>query len=76
MVSTIPAIDVVVTRHQGLVEFLVQEGVLTPDILVISHASPEAIQDKHVLGILPLSLAAEAASVTTADMKLPAEMRR
>ena len=49
-------IDLVVTRHDGLVEYLLQEGIIDSSTKVISHAQPEIIKGKNVLGVLPHSL--------------------
>lgn len=63
----------IVTRHAGLVEVLRADfGV---EGRVISHATPEAIRGKRVVGVLPLHLAAEAASVTEVVLDLPADKR-
>jgi len=40
------------------------------EIPVISHADVEAVRGKHVIGVLPLSLARHAASVTEVEMPL------
>jgi ABC-type hemin transport system substrate-binding protein len=66
---------VIVTRHAALVEYLLAEGIVPNNTPVLSHASPEAITGKHVIGILPLSLAALAAKVTVVPLSLPPELR-
>ena len=63
---------VIVTRHKGLVEWLKLHGI---EGEVIEHATPEQISGKNVVGVLPLNLAALAATITTVDMALPAEKR-
>ena len=68
-------IDLIVTRHAGLVEYLVQEGLVQDGVEVISHASPEAISGKHVCGVLPHSLSCLCASFTEVPLFLPAELR-
>jgi len=68
-------IDVVVTRHTGLVEFLVERGVLSNNIPVVAHATAATITGKNVLGVLPLHLAALAASVTEATLNLTPDQR-
>ena len=66
--------DLLVTRHQGLIEFLQQEG-YTWD-RVESHIEDTSIlDDKKVLGFLTLELAARCASVTAPNLELPAELR-
>jgi putative CRISPR-associated protein (TIGR02620 family) len=68
-------VDIVVTRHPGLIEVLMADGHVSSDTPVISHASVEDIKGKHVCGVLPLSLACHAASVTEVAMSIPQEMR-
>lgn len=68
-------IDLVVTRHPGLVEFLRERGLCTPDVTVISHASPEDVRGKHVCGVLPHSLSCLCESFTEVPLALPAELR-
>jgi putative CRISPR-associated protein (TIGR02620 family) len=64
---------VIVTRHKGLVEWLKLHGIAGE---VVEHVTtPEQISGKNVVGVLPLNLAALAATITTVDMALPAEKR-
>lgn len=66
----------VVTRHAALVEYLVKNEVVNPEnMLVIEHASVEQIQGRDVIGILPMHLASECASLTIADLAIPPELR-
>ena len=66
---------IIVTRHTGLLDYLVQEGLAGPDTPVISHATADQVAGKHVLGVLPMYLAAEAAMVTEIPLALTPEMR-
>lgn len=66
---------VVVTRHPALVEHLRREGIISADAEVITHATPEQVTGRHVIGVLPLRLAALAASVTEVPLNVPAELR-
>jgi len=68
-------IDVVVTRHPGLVEYLVEEGIVTKDVEVLSHASPAEVTGRHVLGVLPHSLSCLTASFTEVPLRLTSELR-
>jgi len=68
-------IDLVVTRHSGLVDFLILEEIVEAGVEVIAHASPEAIKGKHVCGVLPHSLSCLAESFTEVPLFLPAELR-
>ncbi len=59
---------IIVTRHGGLVEWLARHGIAGE---VIPHVSDSAqVRGRHVIGALPLYLAAEAASVTVIDLPL------
>lgn len=66
---------IVVTRHQGLVEYLREIGLIGPDAQVVAHAAPEQIRGQHVIGVLPLHLAAECASVTEIPLDLAPSQR-
>ena len=68
-------IDVVVTRHAALITYLLEEGIITAGTKVVSHASPEAIDGKHVVGVLPHSLSCRCASFTEVPLYLPPELR-
>lgn len=67
--------NVIITRHAGLLEWLKLHGVDT-DRVVTGNATVEDVRGADVYGILPLWLAAEANSVTEVSMPgLPFEMR-
>ena len=68
-------LDLIVTRHPGLVEYLREIGLATAGTMVISHASPEAVTGKHVCGVLPHSLSCLCASFTEIPLTLPAGLR-
>ena len=68
-------VDLIVTRHKGLVEYLQQEGIAREDIEVIAHATAEKVRGRHVCGVLPHSLSCLAASFTEVPLRLPAELR-
>ena len=64
---------VIVSRHQGLVDWLRRKGIVGK---VVTHATPDDVRGKDVIGNLPLHLAAVAKSVTVVDMPaLPADWR-
>jgi len=67
--------QVVVTRHPALLEYLREQGLCDSAAVVIEHATPDDICGRHVVGVLPLHLAAEAASVTEIKLDLPADAR-
>lgn len=64
---------VLVTRHQALVEYFANMGITFDK--VITHATAEDVKCNDVHGVLPLSLASLANTITTINMDLPAEMR-
>lgn len=65
-------IDLIITRHRALLTYLRGMGIKAP---AVSHAKPENVRGKHICGVVPLSLAAHAASVTVVPLHIPAEMR-
>lgn len=67
----------IVTRHPALVDFLIERGVIasTQVAEVKDHVTPMDVQDRHVIGVLPLHLAALARSVTEVPLNLPKELR-
>lgn len=65
----------IVTRHQGLVDYLVAKGFVGADVEVVEHASAEVVEGKHVWGVLPHSLSVLCASFTEIPLSLPAELR-
>lgn len=66
---------VIVTRHAALVEYLRGMFPTCADLLVVPHATEDDVRGKHVWGVLPLRLAAVAASVTEVPLDLPAALR-
>jgi len=68
-------IDIVITRHQGLVDYLRQEGIIDENTQIVAHATPELIKDKNVLGVLPHSLSCLCRTFTEIPLNLPQELR-
>jgi putative CRISPR-associated protein (TIGR02620 family) len=66
---------IIVTRHPGLVEVLTDLSFVPEGTPVIAHATAADVRGKHVVGVLPLALAAEAASITEITLDLPLEAR-
>ena len=64
----------IVTRHKALVSVLESDFGLT-DMEVIEHATAELVRDRHVIGILPIHLAAETKTFTTLSLNTPIELR-
>jgi hypothetical protein len=59
-----PPEKVVVSRHPALVEYIREIGLADADTPVIEHAYSEDVCEKHVIGVVPLHLACEAAKIT------------
>ena len=70
-----PQIQLIVTRHAGLVEYLRELGLADDSTQVLSHATPEQIAGRHVCGVLPHSLSCLCSSFTEVPLNLPAELR-
>lgn len=68
-------IDLVVTRHPGLVEYLQEFGLVKSDVTVISHATPAEVTRKNVCGVLPHSLSCLCETFTEVPLVMPAELR-
>ncbi|MDE1971322.1 MAG: hypothetical protein KGI50_07150 [Patescibacteria group bacterium] len=66
---------VIVTRHPALIDLLRERGMVKEDCCVIEHATADDIRGKDVIGILPLSLAMLANSVTEIELNLTPELR-
>lgn len=67
--------QLVVTRHPALVDLLIERGLVEPGARVIQHATPEDVRDRHVLGVLPIPLAALARSLIMIPLDIPPELR-
>lgn len=68
-------IDLIVTRHAGLVEYLQAEGLAPSGVEVVSHATPDSVSGRHVCGVLPHSLSSLCASFTEVPLSLPPDLR-
>jgi len=66
---------VIVTRHSGLIEYLLKMDLMSPEDTVVAHATVEDVKDRDVIGVLPLSLAVHANSITEVPLNIPAELR-
>jgi putative CRISPR-associated protein (TIGR02620 family) len=66
---------IVITRHPALVQYLTEAGIVPAGATCISHADASDVAGKHVIGVLPMRLAALAASVTEVPLDIPAELR-
>jgi len=68
-------IDIIITRHQGLVDYLLEDGIISPQTQVVAHATPELVRGKNVLGVLPHSLSCLCKTFTEIPLALPQELR-
>ena len=65
----------VVTRHAGLIQYLLEIGLISKDDEIVAHATVENVRGKDIVGVLPLSLACYANTVTEVPLALPQELR-
>ena len=65
----------VVTRHAGLIQYLLEIGLISKDDEIVAHATVENVRGKDIVGVLPLSLACHANTVTEVPLALPQELR-
>ena len=65
----------VVTRHEALVKYLIQEGHVGEDTPHLTHATIDDVTGKHVYGILPNWLACHTAKMTEIQLRLPPHKR-
>lgn len=68
-------IDLVVTRHKGLVDYLQEIGLADEKTEIIEHASPSDIKGKHVAGVLPHSLACLTKKFTAVPVRIPRDQK-
>jgi putative CRISPR-associated protein (TIGR02620 family) len=68
-------IDLIVTRHPGLVDYLREIGLADENSQVVAHATPENVAGKRVCGVLPHSLSCLCESFTEVPMALPQDLR-
>lgn len=68
-------IDLIVTRHPGLVDYLRELGMVDNGVEIIDHATPEAVTGRNVCGVLPHSLSCLTASFTEVPLRLTPELR-
>lgn len=66
---------IVVTRHEALVSYLRELGMIDADTPVIRHARVEDVRGMNVIGVLPFHLAVEAESVTEVTLNVPDRLR-
>lgn len=65
----------IVTRHKALVTYLIEIGLADPQTPVIDHATANDVRGHHIIGVLPLSLARCARTVTEVPLALTPDDR-
>jgi hypothetical protein len=68
-------INLIVTRHPALVEYLRELGLVGEGVEVATHATPELVTGRHVIGVLPHWLSCLTASITEIPLALTPELR-
>lgn len=68
-------LDLIVTRHPGLVAYLREIGLADAETVVVPHATPDMVRGKCVCGVLPHSLSCLCATFTEVPLDLPQELR-
>lgn len=68
-------IDLIVTRHSALIDYLKELGLADEATEVVVHATPDVIRGKHVCGVLPHSLSCLCESFTEVPLNLPVDLR-
>ena len=61
----------IVTRHRATVRYLIEAGIAPATARVVDAATADDVRGEHVIGFLPLNLAALAATVTTVPLPRP-----
>ena len=67
-----PVETIIVTRHQGLIDWLAKQGITGE---VKASVTAEDIEGKHVYGALPAHIAQHALYMTSVDYSCPFEKR-
>lgn len=67
---------IVVTRHPAMMAYLLEQGYIRyGEFNLIPHVSPNMVEGMHVIGNVPMHVAAAALDVTTIPLNLPFEAR-
>jgi len=66
---------IVITRHQALVLYLIELGLIDETTKVIPHAQSEDVAGKHAIGVLPYWLSSKAEKYTEVQLRLPFSKR-
>lgn len=74
-IESIPKIELLVTRHNGVLNLFRESGMIKKDCRIIRHAHVHDVMGKHVAGIIPVPLASYCASYTAIEIQYPPELR-
>ena len=66
---------IMVTRHKDLIIYAIELGIITKDTPVYNGVNPGFVKGRHVVGVVPLHVAASADKVTVIPIMTPAELR-
>lgn len=66
---------IIVTRHPALVTYILEARIAPVDTPVVTHVTDDDVRDKHVIGVLPMRLAALAATMTEIPLQIPEYLR-
>lgn len=67
---------IIVTRHSILIDYLIEQGLIDKNANIQQHVSREDIENKHVIGILPMHLACHAAMFTEIPLRIPYDKKQ
>ncbi len=67
--------QILVSKHPNLADYLIMHNVVNKDIERKDHVRPEDIHGKHVIGVLPLSMACHAALYTEIPLRIDHDKR-
>lgn len=68
-------LELIVTRHPGLVTYLREVGMADEETIIVAHATPDVVRGKRVCGVLPHSLSCLCDTFTEVPLDLPQELR-
>lgn len=65
----------IVTRHESLVAYAMEIGLVDETAEVITHATADNVRGRDVIGVLPHSLSCLTNSFCEIPLSIPAELR-
>ena len=68
-------IDIIITKDVSFAAYLIEKGLVSPDVKLLAHATPYVVIGKNVIGNdLSYNLASFALSYTEIPLHLPSEL--